>query len=1094
MTALLVPVQLDALVVRDAKQPWALTKLADPKPSKGDRRQQNLTPAPFQQLKTPRPAGAYLHWALPDALTRTITDPATGRPTFRAVPDRWLLIRLSGPVPRAVRTWLIPNVNASAPAVIDPLNGQPVPSPGAAPELPLTAAGPGDLSWAGYFDNVRDRLALYDPLTGVPPGPVAYLVCGWYTDPALDPARTGTVTDSALRLADLGWTYDPAQLPAGVGFPDSSVYFGTAVSIGWPRANWEGDGGRLGTETDRRPRAADIAAGVGETIAEAVAAVSTPDAAPALARLVEGMLTGALDHLDRPDGPARLDTDLHARRFGARPSAHQEEWIWQPEGNGRRVDGPTDAGFRKVRASQPRAWDALAPEIALSGAGRGFRHGGDGRFTETGDVACRIEGSTLAAFGTTKEPGRGAAVLPANPLGGLAAYGLPSAVPGLLTELACLDPGSAPDLSKATPREPSPVAAVRAAWWAAQDPSAPPGPPATARIEGVLPSPLAVTPPSVPWIPMHLEWSAAYLPSPRRAYDWDLLDLDYALPSSYAVPDPDPGHPLSGRILLSAPAATLATAGEDGADLLSGAFADLTAQLRKDPLGVVVRPIDGSAPPEEPPPGPRPAGFVAFRAGFMRLDRLRLVDGYGRFLDLLPGLDMRTGPGVAAPNHPELVALKPRFTAPARVLLRYAAASGDKADASGGVSPVCGFVAPSPLDGTLEFFDAEGGRLGRLRPDAVTGTAWEEDPGQPASYGARPSQQIPNAFLGGVADALLAADTAAAGRRGDHTALESLVRIMDVTRWSVDTTGRAGDEHLALLLASPVAVLRATLLLDVQDPRDPEENRRTAVAVKLGTLAHQQDGLLAYTVADDLSRIRIVDPAVADGISSSFVDTSDVFYAYPGTPVPLLLFVVPQADVHVTTGLLPQKAVGMLREWTATPLAKLSPALRYGPVLRDSKVTRMPVPADIRGTWTWHRRPSPDTWADAEVVPSTVDAILGDDPQVAGDGWLSVALIPDTTYTQTAVQVRISHIRTRGKDHLIAVGGHNPDGTPFLLPVQQAARFAESGRFAFYVQQPGFDRREVYVVHREGERYLRTTPDPHLENNLMHLPEAPKDW
>jgi hypothetical protein len=1090
VTALLVPVQLDALVVRDAAQPWALTQLAEPRPRKGDRRRQTLTPQPFQQLKPGRPTGAYLHWALPDALTRSVRDPATGRPRFRPVPDRWLLVRLSGPAtPRAVRAWLIPDVNAAAPVPIDPLSGQPIPAPGPSPELPLTAAGPGDLTWAGYFDNVRNRLALYDPLTGVAPGPLAYLVCGWYTDPARDPVRAATQTASVLALADLGWRY--AQ--QGGAFPDSSVYFGTAVSIGWPDPHWAGDGGTLGGETDLRPAPGAIAAGVGETAAEAVAAVTAPGADPVLARLVEGMLTGALDHLDRPDGPARLDTDLHARRFGARPSEHQDEWIWQPEAPGRRADGATDAGFRKVRSSQPRVWHGLAPQIVLSAAGRAFRHGGDGRFTATGELECRLEGTVLTAFGVAgANPGRGAAVLPADPLGNAAAYGIPRAVPTLLVELACLDPGSAPDLALATAGQPSPVAAARARWWAARDPDVPPGQPtAGAYLEGILPAPVAVTPPSVPWIPMHLEWSAAYLPSPRRAHDWDLLDLDYALPAEYAVPPADPAHPLSGRIPLSA--APTAVAGA-GADLLSGAFADLTAQLRKDPAGVVVRPIDGSAPVEEPPQGARPAGFVAFRAGFLRLDRLRLVDGYGRFLDLLPGLVPQTGPGVDAPGNPGLVALKPRFTAPARVLLRYAAADGAERDADTGVSPLCGFVAPSPLDGTLEFFDAEGARLGRLRPDRVSGTAWEEDPGQPASYGALPSRWIPNRFLGGVADALLAADTAAAGLPVP-TALESLVRVMDATRWSVDATGRAGDEHLALLLASPVAVLRATLLVDVQDPRDPGENLRTAVAVKLGTLAHQQDGLLAYTVADDLSRIRVVDPAVAGvtDLSPSFVDTTGVFHAYPGTPVPLLLFVVPQADVHVTTGLLPQKAVGMLREWTAPALAKLSPALRYGPVLREAAVTRLPVPGDVRGTWTWHRRPDPAAWAADEVVPSTVDAVLGDAPVLAGDGWLSVSLIPDTLYTETAVRVRISHIRTTG-DHLLAVGGHNADGTPFLLPVQQAARFQESGRFAFYVQQPGYDRREAHVVHREGTRYLRTTPDPHLENNLMHLPQAPADW
>ena len=58
----------------------------------------------------------------------------------------------------------------------------------------------------------------------------------------------------------------------------------------------------------------------------------------------------------------------------------------------------------------------------------------------------------------------------------------------------------------------------------------------------------------------------------------------------------------------------------------------------------------------------------------------------------------------------------------------------------------------------------------------------------------------------------------------------------------------------------------------------------------------------------------------------------------------------------------------------------------------------------------------------------------------------------------------------------------------------QAAGFLESGRFAFYVQEPGFQRRDLQVVHREGSKYLRTPHDPFPQNNLSALPEAPAEW
>src|SRR5262249_28656235 len=226
--------------------------------------------------------------------------------------------------------------------------------------------------------------------------------------------------------------------------------------------------------------------------------------------------------------------------------------------------------------------------------------------------------------------------------------------------------------------------------------------------------------------------------------------------------------------------------------------------------------------------------------------------------------------------------------------------------------PLCGLVVPSPVDGTLEFFDTDGTGYGRLRPDPIAGSAWEADPGQTFVLGARPSSVLPNPFLGQLADDLLAADIAAASASATVarlTALRSLIAVLDTTRWSVDLTGRAGDEHLSLLLGQPVAVIRALLEIDVQDPREPPANDTTAVPVKLGTLAHQQDGLLAYYVGDDFTRVYLVDPAVTDlasslghgSIDSPYVASSASFFVNPGVPVPITLLMTPGSDVHVTT-------------------------------------------------------------------------------------------------------------------------------------------------------------------------------------------------
>ena len=66
--------------------------------------------------------------------------------------------------------------------------------------------GTGDVSWAAYYDNVVNRLAFYDNLAGVQTGPLAYLLCGWYSNPAQDPlgdTNVKSLTDFNNKMSDL---------------------------------------------------------------------------------------------------------------------------------------------------------------------------------------------------------------------------------------------------------------------------------------------------------------------------------------------------------------------------------------------------------------------------------------------------------------------------------------------------------------------------------------------------------------------------------------------------------------------------------------------------------------------------------------------------------------------------------------------------------------------------------------------------------------------------------------------------------------------------------------------------------------------------
>ena len=422
------------------------------------------------------------------------------------------------------------------------------------------------------------------------------------------------------------------------------------------------------------------------------------------------------------------------------------------------------------------------PVIVLSGAQRSYNHGGDTRFGPDATLLCRLSPSTVTWAGTAgSTPPDLAAVLPAATQSQLAALGVPAEVFSLLVETTALDPSCAPDLASATSTQPSPIAAARAGWLAS--PQTPPP-----LVLGVLPSPVGIIGPVHPWTPMHVEWSLDWTPASAGVNAFTLGDVNFVTPDSASLPATGPVVSYAGRSLLSSSPARIAAGGTQAAlahlqqagllddhpfagqfagtvapfaaaggaaatsgaagavsdqDLLGGSLEDFLAALRGQDTSPIVRPPGSTSTPSSPA-----TSKDVLRAGLARLQRARVVNAFGQYADLA-GSSVTTradqakvlvGGSQAVDGEPGLMAMLPRFNAPARVMLRYNDAGGLHQDASTSVSPLCGFVVPSALDGSLEFFSGTGLALGRLRPDPALGTVWEEDPGQPASPAANPAR------------------------------------------------------------------------------------------------------------------------------------------------------------------------------------------------------------------------------------------------------------------------------------------------------------------------------------------------------------------
>ena len=816
----------------------------------------------------------------------------------------------------------------------------------------------------------------------------------------------------------------------------------------------------------------------------------------------------------------------------------------------------TPGHYKSVQRTKPRFFQPSDPVIMVQGAARSFRHGKDGRYNSDGTLSCMLTGFALTELSCNAING-----LPIRPsvrgedllARGVENGSVPPECDELLHATVLQDPGAAvvaaqqsgwmltgirQPVSGAVPSSPPPMAPAdlqalannyaveQTAWWSTRDPRVDHGPLlANSGYTGTLPSPIAVTMPTQPWAPIHLDWEVQYVPSKNGIADWTMDENDF-IPDPAHLPSVDDianGVTLKGRAHLTAGVAdTVAAAvrtsltqaalsagsgsinpgkreafysqyaqqmmlhfagmtekltvttsngvgsGANGGvsqidrsglediasalenmDVLCGALDAFHQRLRGGIEG------DGTSVPAQGQPTPSP--FFPVRAGFLRVVRLRLVDTFGQILDLAGSSAqsnvnqqlITSSIAMELDAAPELQSLPPRFTSPSRLWLRFADASGGissdgtlvQADTT--ISPVCGFLVPNHLDGDLEFFDDAGQNLGNVRPDPVAGIVWEDAPGVPSTVGQTPERAIPNQFLSKIARGLLdwgTADASLNGARED--ALSSILRIIDSTLWSIDPYGHIGDEHLSLLIGHPVAVLRASVRLEVKEPITLDLINQIALPLRIGALKHWQDGLFGYFINDDYRTFYCSDAAVAGfarevgpnqgflqqinlvdnyyqqfaddlgddvtkgdagatpptqgraPVTHPYVNGSGIMTIQPNQEIKLTLLVEPHSLIHGTTGLLPRKDIGLRRTWIANGLAKISPTFRFGPVLVDPKTIKMPIPTEAFGAWSWDHRTSITAWSEDKVVNATDDAILPVDPVTGNEGWLRLSPTP----------------------------------------------------------------------------------------------------
>lgn len=198
---LLVPITLDILLIGKRTGAWADLSLKYSDLFKGG----DATQGPFA-TKDPPESGAHLLWTLPYAL-RSGQQQDSGEVVFPLVPNRWIILRsytaklgqpptltagvLQSDFLQPIQSQLSQYPDPSHPSSVQNIGKYFAISQWTAPPGPqnpfLQAVGPGDVSWAVAYDNVRNVFGFYDALPDSQQGYYTYQVIGYYATAQDDP-------------------------------------------------------------------------------------------------------------------------------------------------------------------------------------------------------------------------------------------------------------------------------------------------------------------------------------------------------------------------------------------------------------------------------------------------------------------------------------------------------------------------------------------------------------------------------------------------------------------------------------------------------------------------------------------------------------------------------------------------------------------------------------------------------------------------------------------------------------------------------------------------------------------------------------------
>ena len=424
--------------------------------------------------------------------------------------------------------------------------------------------------------------------------------------------------------------------------------------------------------------------------------------------------------------------------------------------------------------------------------------------------------------------------------------------------------------------------------------------------------------------------------------------------------------------------------------------------------------------------------FNPIRTGILRINQLRLVDTFGQVQRLsLQDNQVITTHVMTTPGNPHLAILPPRIVQPSRLNFRWLAADegftleeddDPEMNSHPVSSPICGWLLPNNLDDSLMVYDARGRALGSLNEDG----RWETAPGSGPSIAGWP---LPSPHLHKLVTYLQEQE------KVTHGFLSEFLIVLERALENIDPENPMGHEALALLMGRPIAVVRASLNIELQglpaidqewnvlrqdmeraflsestpdrarperSDRETEDFTKVQFPIRIGEYRQLNDGLVGYWIEEDdtYKASRFYAPQTDGNTQEGKVTHRNIavhrenepiaiWQSIDDPPQKLTMLIDPRGSVHATSGILPTKAIAIPVDQFSEALRNIEVTFLSAPILTDRGKITLPLPDEPGYVWSWLEKEN-GVWDSARQIAPVGTGGTGSAPQELREGWLKL--------------------------------------------------------------------------------------------------------